>query len=428
MVGYMKSPVVQTSKLRLNRFPQLLSLLLLGFVVSLFVGTIQPFLPGIIYKNFSFFDEFVILISFFVIFLYRFRFPQRRLVFFIFIYCIFGFASGLRHNVSISLMAKSFLLEIKGPILFIALSQLTIRKSHLVKIGKVFYVFFLLLLIATFFDLVFGLYWKTIGRFLLSYRYGIYTPNAFFHYPSDFGWAAAMYATFFATFGIPKYKKSFLLSILMLISSLRLKEIVGVFLVFPFRNRIFGVRYVVPGILLIVLSFYATKIIFPQHYSQYLGKDTSARTVFYLTSIIIAKDNFPFGVGLGRFGGPISANPYSPVYYQYGITNINGLEPDNPLMINDTFWPMILGESGVLGVVSYCAILWVIFDFLFKINTFSDSFDRKLVLFTRNIVVINLIGTIAKPLLTRPPSYFFVFGLVGLVVAYLRTKQKLNRN
>lgn len=423
LVFFVKYPFVAYNRQQLKRLPTLIKLLVLGFIVSSFVGTIQPFLPVLLYKNVKFFDEFVILFSFLTIFVFNFRLPHRRLVLLLVLYCAFGIISGLRYNVPIILMAKSLFLEIKGSLLFIVLSRLAIRKHHLIKIGKILSFFFLLLFITTIFDLILGLYWKNFFRFLQSFRYGFYTPNAFFHYPSDFGWAAAMYAIFFATFGVLKYKNKLFLSSCMLISSLRLKEIVGFFLVFPFRGRIIRFRHIVPILFLIVLSLYVTKIIFPQHYSQYLEKDTAARTVFYLTSTLIAKDNLPFGVGFGRFGGPVSADPYSSVYYQYGISGIYGLEPDNPLMINDTFWPMILGESGVLGLVAYFAILWYVFAFLFKKRISADEFDHKLILFTRNVVIMNLIGTIAKPLLTRPPSYFFIFGLVGLVYAYLRTKR-----
>ena len=54
------------------------------------------------------------------------------------------------------------------------------------------------------------------------------------------------------------------------------------------------------------------------------------RVLLYTTSAVIARDHFPLGVGLGRYGSPDSSrdpDAFSPLYHQYGLDHIWGLTP-----------------------------------------------------------------------------------------------------
>ncbi len=88
---------------------------------------------------------------------------------------------------------------------------------------------------------------------------------------------------------------------------------------------------------------------------------TTARSLLYLTGWRIAEDHFPFGVGFGRFGGYVSQIRYSPVYDQYGLSSVYGLTRDTPTYMQDTYWPHIVGEAGVVGALVLAALfiqLW----------------------------------------------------------------------
>ena len=74
------------------------------------------------------------------------------------------------------------------------------------------------------------------------------------------------------------------------------------------------------------------------------------RMVLYVASIAIARDDFPFGAGLGRFGSYMSEVDYSPVYYAYGLAKVYGLQPGHTVAVSDTYWPMILAELGPIGL------------------------------------------------------------------------------
>ena len=80
-----------------------------------------------------------------------------------------------------------------------------------------------------------------------------------------------------------------------------------------------------------------------------------ARPETYKTGLLIMKDYFPFGSGLGTFACAAAAKEYSPLYYKYGMDNIWGLTPENPMFLADTFYPIVYSQFGFLGVLMF---LW----------------------------------------------------------------------
>ena len=102
----------------------------------------------------------------------------------------------------------------------------------------------------------------------------------------------------------------------------------------------------------------------PEHYALYFesGDDSNvARVVLGYTSLKIANDNMPFGAGFGMFASPISRQYKSHVYSDYGIDSVYGLdfERDGGMYMCDSFWPMLIGETGFLGTLLYIVILYV---------------------------------------------------------------------
>jgi len=86
----------------------------------------------------------------------------------------------------------------------------------------------------------------------------------------------------------------------------------------------------------------------------------TARTALYYTSVRIASDHFPLGTGLASFGSYASRLFYSNTYHDYSIANIDGVAPGSPEYITDTFWPMVLGEGGIISFVGYMAFLAIL--------------------------------------------------------------------
>ena len=80
-----------------------------------------------------------------------------------------------------------------------------------------------------------------------------------------------------------------------------------------------------------------------------------ARPATYKTGLqIMFHDYVPFGSGLGSFATAAAAKEYSPLYYEYGLSEIWGLDPSNPMFLADAFYPT-LAEYGIVGLFFF---LW----------------------------------------------------------------------
>ena len=70
-----------------------------------------------------------------------------------------------------------------------------------------------------------------------------------------------------------------------------------------------------------------------------------------------AKDYFPFGAGFGTYASHYSGKYYSPLYSMYSLSFVHGLKPDDVVFVSDTFWPMIIGQKGYIGLGCYVLAL-----------------------------------------------------------------------
>ena len=95
---------------------------------------------------------------------------------------------------------------------------------------------------------------------------------------------------------------------------------------------------------------------------------TMARGQFAINSLDIAKKNLPFGSGFGTFGSRLAQLNYSPLYYKYRMMTTVGMAPSHPSYACDTFFPMILAESGWLGFAAYLGMLGILTVRVFRIQ------------------------------------------------------------
>ena len=114
--------------------------------------------------------------------------------------------------------------------------------------------------------------------------------------------------------------------------------------------------YLKVGLLGTVIIFFTwTK--FNAYYVEGFQEDTErmARPETYKTGLLIMKDYFPFGSGLGTFASAAATKEYSPLYYKYKIDDILGLTPENPMFLADTFYPIVYSQFGFFGALMF---LW----------------------------------------------------------------------
>lgn len=90
-------------------------------------------------------------------------------------------------------------------------------------------------------------------------------------------------------------------------------------------------------------------------------QDNSARFQLLIKSIQIANERFPIGAGFGTFGSYYSAVVYSPLYYLYGLSTVHGLIEGNAMFVSDSYWPMVLGQFGWIGLFATIIAVYLLF-------------------------------------------------------------------
>jgi hypothetical protein len=200
-------------------------------------------------------------------------------------------------------------------------------------------------------------------------RIGLVSAQGFFDGPGPYSWfCAATFAIAYAAY-LSFSKKFYLyaagISGVFTLLAWRRKSIIGVVAMLVLatilqgrltergRSRALAIVALVALMAMTVLAPYLGGL-WSYTLTEY-GSDphSIARFALHYTSVQIAIDHFPFGTGLATFASHASRVYYSDVYYSYGLANVWGLSPEYPEFITDTFWPMVLGEGGIVALVAY---------------------------------------------------------------------------
>lgn len=136
-----------------------------------------------------------------------------------------------------------------------------------------------------------------------------------------------------------------------------LGEIVGIFFIIFFINKEIKLslkNVIVMSLMLvlvILISWHKIQIYF------FPDEGETARLALYYNSINIFYDYFPLGSGFGTYGNDASRVYYSPLYYEYGLNFIWGLNHENDSYVTDTYFP-ILCQYGVVGLLLF-SLFWL---------------------------------------------------------------------
>lgn len=147
------------------------------------------------------------------------------------------------------------------------------------------------------------------------------------------------------------------------------------------------------------------------------------RILLYVTSVEIAREHFPLGAGLGRYGSPLSRDPdnFSPLYRQYGLDHIWGLTPRFSAYVTDTYWPHILGEAGVFALAAYLAYIGALGVAVWRATrNLSDAFSHAFALGVLTAFVHAAVESLASSMYESSPRIYLLFGVFAIALALAR--------
>lgn len=200
-------------------------------------------------------------------------------------------------------------------------------------------------------------------------RYGLRVAQLFYYHPTYLAGAMVFLLTVLTAFYQKQNNRYIAMSLVVLFFTLRGKAVAGAavyclifYFVLAYRKKL-----KVWHIAVIFLAvFFIAHDQFSYYYIELEGR--SARSVLTQTAVQIAKDYFPIGTGFGTYASSSAGANYSPVYVMYGFLDIYELGGGGTSFFNDTFWPIIIGQTGVIGTICYLFVLLTLFHRVMKIH------------------------------------------------------------
>ena len=218
----------------------------------------------------------------------------------------------------------------------------SIKKKYIVHIKLIICIFSVLTILNYIFK-----FWKS------EIRYGIMSNRLFYGHPTTLAAVCIFLISSLFLFGNKtKMDKLYLfLALIILSSTMRSKAIAAAIVICIMVVIIYKTNKKISFSIMGVLALIGVILAWKQIIFYYvMVSNGGARAELTKKAIEIAKDYFPIGTGFG-----------SPVYYKYYLDKVTGITPDDYYFISDTFWPMILGQFGIIGTICYAIILVLLF-------------------------------------------------------------------
>lgn len=205
-------------------------------------------------------------------------------------------------------------------------------------------------------------------------RYGIKSYRFLFNNPGNFSkvfYFIVPLLTADLQYGNTVYKKVMLgISLFVWFMTMRSRAIafVACYLLFAFwyfyikekHIKKVNIVYMLPiGVICLLLGW--RQLIF------YFTNETQTRSALLRYGIVTMKEYFPIGSGFGTYASDVAKTHYSPLYTQYGFLNIYGMGKTHTNFLNDNYWPMIIGQFGVIGTILMISILVLLYREMIKV-------------------------------------------------------------
>lgn len=200
-------------------------------------------------------------------------------------------------------------------------------------------------------------------------RYGIRSVRLFYVHETYLAGAMVFLLMILLAFYEKKNQPYMVLGLIVLLLTLKGKAFAGAVAYVMFTYFFVYYRKKIRLVHVAVIAVAVVLVAWDQVAYYFIELDgESARSVLTTTSFQILKDYFPIGTGFGTYASAAAMEYYSPVYYEYGLNQIWGLSESYSAFGSDTFWPIIIGQTGLIGTVCFIAVLLFLFARLQKVR------------------------------------------------------------
>lgn len=403
-------------------------------IITIYLFVFQPALTEL-NPVFDYWDEFFAICFFPILFFRLIKFKcikAKKIDFYLFLFCCLFLIIGLIPNIKmkfqgiipvlldILLNMKFYLAIFVAIYLFSNINFKKYRSKFEFHANITIVILFILMIL----DQIFKIFPDNGERF------GLRSEQLFFGHPT--GLAIIMFSLLLMSLifakDSKKNKKYLLMAILVEISTLRAKAIATsiaflyLYIYMIILNKKLDIKSIwIIAILAVIVGWGQIKFYF-------LGKGnmTYARTALLTVSLIIMRKYFPFGIGFGTFASAPSAEYYSPVYYIYGLNNVWGLSKDYNDFVSDSFWPMIIGQTGALGFLCYVVILGILFYKIMK----ETRNNNKYKICGIGILMYLLISSTSESAFVNPRAVFLslILGIIFIICQQEKSDKKILKN
>lgn len=351
-----------------------------------------------------------------------------KIIYFLIIFSFVGiYSCYINSEFILKDVLMSNFLAIKFFIVIISILNIDIKYSTINTIKKSVLFYSKLVMIFAIPNFIFPNIYKNIFTFItLTYRAGLPSVCSLFVHTGTYGWFMLFIASYHYSSYIQnkdkKELKHFIITSFFAIVSFRVKVIMALIVILIYGTIIININKInLKKFSILTISLFtiiiAAKDILINTYLMYFTNQfgESARQALTVNSINIAKDYFPIGVGFGKFASWYARINYSEHYYEYGMTYVFGLSPDNPFFATDTYWPSIIGEAGVIGTIVFIIIIISIYRKLRTMYNHSCTRQGKILITWAIFAMIQmLVESTSEAIFNNSPQFILISFLIGI--------------
>lgn len=332
---------------------------------------------------------------------------------------LLGLASGIYNANPLYITILGTFDYVKNFLVIPVLAYLVIKKERFIRLYEILsYLAVFLCIIAIVQEIAFfiGIPLEWTGALRTKLRLGLARTPSLIGHPNAFG----LYALLFFILDTSIHKRvrwqNILLVIGVILSVSRMVWLAffltGIITLVLSRSRV-AILWSALGLLMMLISFssfYKTTttemVTRPDNYFR--GYVLKKSTEVWSHSPIV-------GIGPGRFGGIVSLMLGSPIYEKINFNPgwYNYMKGFRSL---DQFWPQILAETGILGILGFCLLLFSLWWVPYKLSkATSDSFQKNILFGLSLAPVVMAVYFIGSGL--NILAFLFTYtSLLGLVI------------